>query len=460
MPDPTVLDLSRWQFAVTIAFHMTFPAITVGLSIFLAVVYGLHLRTRKPVYLQIFRFWKRIFALGFALGVVSGTVITFEFGLNWGKFAHATGPIIGPIIGMEVVTAFFLEAGFIGIMLYGDGRVSERVMMVSTSLVALGTILSTTWIISANSWMQTPSGYRVVDGQFVPTSWWEAIFSPSFGWRFPHMLLGVLITAAWLVAGIGAYYLRHGRATEFGRRTLSLSLGVVTLLLPAQLWIGDQVAARYVIPDQPAKFQALEGNWDSDNTGYLLFVVPDQQAERNRVEVGVPRLGSWIAKDLSGETATPGLKETPPQLRPDMLTTFYGFRAMFYASMVMFAAAFVGVVLRLRGRLYSSPRYHRFLVWLTPICIVAIIGGWVTAEAGRQPWVVFGEMRTADGVSDIAPGSVVATFAAFTLTYLTLLVVWVVYVVRSVRRGPESDWPDEELGSDGDDPRRDAEVTA
>ena len=308
--------------------------------------------------------------------------------------------------------------------------------------------------------LPSASGYRVVDGQFVPTSWWEAIFSPSFGWRFPHMLLGVLITAAWLVAGIGAYYLRHGRATEFGRRTLSLSLGVVTLLLPAQLWIGDQVAARYVIPDQPAKFQALEGNWDSDNTGYLLFVVPDQQAERNRVEVGVPRLGSWIAKDLSGETATPGLKETPPQLRPDMLTTFYGFRAMFYASMVMFAAAFVGVVLRLRGRLYSSPRYHRFLVWLTPIGIVAIIGGWVTAEAGRQPWVVFGEMRTADGVSDIAPGSVVATFAAFTLTYLTLLVVWVVYVVRSVRRGPESDWPDEELGSDGDDPRRDAEVTA
>ena len=241
---PAVLDVSRWQFAITIAFHMTFPAITVGLAVFLAVVYGLYLRTRDQLYLQIFRFWKKIFAVGFALGVVAGTVITFEFGLNWGPFAHATGPVLGPIIGMEVVTAFFVEAGFIGIMLYGDGRVSDRLMFVSTTVVAVGTLLSTTWILAANSWMQTPAGARYVNGQFVPTDWVAAILNPAFVWRYPHMLLAVLISASWLVAGVGAYYLVKGRAVAFGRRTFSLALGVLFVLLPVQLMVGDHVAAR------------------------------------------------------------------------------------------------------------------------------------------------------------------------------------------------------------------------
>lgn len=446
MPSPTLLDLSRWQFAITIVFHMTFPAVTVGLSLFLAYVYGRYLRTRDPVFLRIYRFWKRIFALGFALGVVAGAVITFEFGLNWGPFSSATGPVLGPIIGMEVVTAFFVEAGFIGVMLYGDGRVRERTVFLSCCVVALGTVLSTTWIIAANSWMQTPSGFRIVDGRFEPVDWWQIIISPSFGWRFPHMLLAVLIAASFMIGGIGAYYLLRGREREFGRRTVSLALGVLAVLLPLQLYVGDHVAGEYVATAQPAKLQALEGNWDSTNSGYNIFVIPDPDNERNKVQISVPMVGSWTGvHDLSGRTPTPGLLETPAADRPDMVSVFWGFRVMFYASIVMFAAVFAGIVLRLRRRLFSTPWFHRLLVWLTPLGVLAIIGGWVTAETGRQPWIVYGHLRTSEAVSHLATGQLVFSVVGFLTIYLSLLTVWVTFVVRSVRRGPE---PVEDTGPD------------
>lgn len=433
----SLVDVSRWQFAVTVAFHMTFPALTVGLSVFLTITYATWLRTRDPVYLQTFRFWKRIFALGFALGVVTGTVITFEFGLNWGPFSQATGPILGPIIGMEVVTAFFLEAGFIGIMLYGDGRVSERVMMTATALVAVGTILSTTWIISANSWMQTPAGFEVVNGQFRPTDWSEAIFNPSFVWRYPHMLLAVLISTSLLIAAVGGYYLRRNRHRAFARRALSMAMGVLALLLPVQLYIGDQVALRYVGPDQLPKLASLEGHWDSTGTDYNLIVIPDMEEQRNHLEISVPWLGSAIAKDLSGQTPAPGMDLVPRDQQPNMWATFYGFRVMFYASMVMFFAAFASVVLRLRRRLYVASWFHRFVTWLAPVGVLAVIAGWVLAESGRQPWVVYGQMATEDGVSALAPTSVLVSFVGFLALYLTLLGVWVRYVVIQVRRGPD-----------------------
>jgi cytochrome d ubiquinol oxidase subunit I len=431
-----MLELSRWQFAFTIIFHMTFPAITVGLAVFLAFVYGLYLRTHKPVYLQIYRFWKRIFAVGFALGVVAGAVITFELGLNWGPFANATGPVIAPIIGMEVVTAFFLEAGFIGVMLYGDGRVKERTIFVSTCLVALGTLLSTTWIMSANSWMQTPSGFTIVDGQFQPTSWREVIFSPSVVWRYPHMLVAVLISTAMLVGGIAAYYLIKRRVQDFARRTLSLSLGVLALLLPLQLDLGDHTTA-YVIKYQPAKLEAFEGNWTSTNTGYNVLAIPDMDQQRNKLLITVPKLGSYFAKDLSGNTPTPGLLLTAKADRPNMAYVFWGFRVMFYASLLMFAAALMGVVLRLRRKLYSARWFHKLLVWLTPVGVLAIIGGWVVAETGRQPFVVYGHLRTSDAVSHLPSASLVFSLAGFVCIYLALLTTWIVYLVRSVRRGPE-----------------------
>src|SRR6266700_445200 len=273
----SLLDLSRWQFAITVVFHMTFPAITVGLSILLAVVYGLYWRIGRPVYLQMFRVRRRIFAVGFAIGVVSGAVITFEMGLNWGVYGAKTGPIIGPIIGMEVVTAFFVEAGFIGVLLYGDGRVRRGTMFAATVMVAIGTLLSSTWIIANNSWMQTPAGYKLVDGRFEPTNWAHAIFNPSFIWRWPHMVLAVLISACFFVAGIGAFYLIKGRARAFARRTVSIGLGVAALLLPVQVFVGDGVAA-HVFGAQASKAEAAEGNWSKPNTGWMIFARPDQQA--------------------------------------------------------------------------------------------------------------------------------------------------------------------------------------
>jgi cytochrome bd ubiquinol oxidase subunit I len=235
----SLLDLSRWQFAITVMFHMTFPAITVGLSILLCGLYGMHWRTGNPIYLQMFRFWRRIFAVGFAIGVVAGIVITFEMGLNWGIYAAKTGPIIGPIIRMEVVTAFFVEAGFIGILLYGDGRVRRGTMFAATVMVAIGTLLSSSWIIAANSWMQTPAGYVLRGGRFEPTNWMNTIFNPSFIWRWPHMLIAVLISASFFVAGIGAWYLVKGRALTFSRRSVSIGLGVAAILVPVQVFVGD-----------------------------------------------------------------------------------------------------------------------------------------------------------------------------------------------------------------------------
>ncbi|MDH6436258.1 cytochrome d ubiquinol oxidase subunit I [Streptomyces sp. SAI-144] len=437
----SLLDLSRWQFAITVMFHMTFPAITVGLSVLLCVLYGMHWRTDNPVYLQMFRFWRRIFAVGFAIGVVAGIVITFEMGLNWGVYAAETGPVIGPIIGMEVVTAFFVEAGFIGILLYGDGRVQRRTMFTAAVMVSLGTVLSSTWIIAANSWLQTPAGFVFRHGQFEPVDWVHAIFNPSFLWRWPHMLAAVMISASFFVAGIGAYYLVKGRALAFARRSVSIALGVAAILLPLQLFLGDHVAGA-VLPRQLSKLEALEGNWGSANKGYVIFSIPDQQAERNIAELSVPCLGSAIAKDLTCTTPTPGLDLTPKADRPDMAAVFWGFRGMFYAALLMFGTVFYATILRLRRKLWTARLFHRFLMWSTPVGIIAVLGGWVTAESGRQPWVVFGHLRTSAAVSRLAPGELLFSVVGFSLLYLVMLAAYVVYIVRALRTGPERDHPD------------------
>jgi cytochrome d ubiquinol oxidase subunit I len=443
----SLLDLSRWQFAITVMFHMTFPAITVGLAILLSVVYGLYWRTGRAVYLQMFRFWRRIFAVGFAIGVVAGAVITFQMGLSWGVYGAKTGPVIGPIIGMEVVTAFFVEAGFIGVLLYGDGRVRKGTMFASTVMVALGTLLSSTWIIAANSWMQTPAGYKMVDGRFEPTNWMQAIFNPSFIWRWPHMVAAVLISASFFVAGISAWYLVKGRATGFARRSMSIALGVAALLMPVQLYLGDSVAG-HELPYQLPKLAAIEGNWDNGNTGFILFAIPDQEAARNIAALDIPCLGSAIAKDLSCGTAMPGLKLVPTADRPNMAATFWGFRVMFLAALLMFGTAFAATVLRIRNRLWTARRFHRFVLWTTPAGILAILGGWVTAEAGRQPWVVFGQLRTSAAVSRLAPGEVLFSVTGFSALYLIMLLSYIAYIVRVTRIGPERDDPRHELPTD------------
>ena len=437
MPTHTVLDFSRWQFAFTAAFHMTFPAITVGLSVFLCVIYALYMRTHDEMYLQIYRFWRRIFAVGFALGVVSGIVLTFQFGLNWGSYAHDVGPIIGVLIGMEVATAFFLEAGFIGMMLYGEGRVSQRITMFANTMVALGTLLSTTWIIDANSWMQTPAGFKRVNGQFEPTDWVNVIFNPSYLHRYFHMLFAALIAASWLVAGISAFYLARRRYPAFSRRTFSIALGLLAVLMPWQLFVGDNVGA-VMSSYQPYKVFTWEGNYNSDNSGYNLLIIPDPQAGKDLFQITIPNFDALFGPhDLSGQAKVPGINTIPKDQRPNVYLLFWGFRVMFYGAITMLATAVVGVYLRMRRKLYTSRRYLRWVTWMTPIGVIAIIGGWIVAEAGRQPWVVYGQLLTGKAVSDLSTASVVFSFIAFVGLYLIMFSLWVGYVVRQVRRGPD-----------------------
>src|SRR3984885_13129195 len=280
MNTQTFIDLSRWQFATTAAFHMTFPALSVGLAIFLCICYGAYCKTDNPLYLQMFRFWRRISAFGCALGIVAGIVLTFELGLNWGIYARAVGPILGPMICMEALTAFFLEAGFFGILVWGEGRISKRVTMVATCMVALGALLSTAWILDANSWMQTPAGYREVNGQFQPTNWYHTIFNPAFNYRFPHMVLAVLISSAWFIAAIGAYYLLRRRALPLAKKTMSIGLVAAAILLPIQLNVGDNMATYMTAVYQPDKLSAAEGNFNNGNTGWNWFVLPNQAHQR------------------------------------------------------------------------------------------------------------------------------------------------------------------------------------
>jgi cytochrome d ubiquinol oxidase subunit I len=367
--------------------------------------------------------------------------MSFEFGLNWGVFAAKAGPIQGPLLGMEVVTAFFVEAGFIGILLYGDGRVRPRTMFAATVMVSIGTILSSTWIIANNSWMQTPSGFVIRNGRFEPVNWIHVIFNPSFVWRWWHMLAAVFIAGAIFVAGIGAYYLIKGRALPFARRSVSIGLGIVAILIPLQVFIGDHVAS-IEFAHQPSKAAAVEGNWTSTNTGYVIFALPDQQAQRNIAELSIPCLGSAIYRDLTCKTAIPGLDLTPKQDRPLMTPVFWGFRGMFYGALLLFGTAFYATILRLRRKLWISRRFHKFLMWMTPVGIICILGGWVTAETGRQPWVVFGYLRTSAAVSHLAPATILFSVVGFCLAYAAMLGAYIGYIVHTVRTGPERDYPD------------------
>jgi cytochrome bd ubiquinol oxidase subunit I len=434
MSHTTLLDLSRWQWALTAAFHITFPAVTVGTSVFLIVCYAMYMRTDDEVWLRMFRFWRRIFAIGFTLGVVSGIVLTFEFGLNWGPFAHDVGPIVGVMIMMEVIWAFFLEAGFLGLLVYGEGRISKRMMMFSTCMVALATTLSVTWILVANSWMQTPAGYKVVNGQFQPVNWIHVIFNPSFGIRMVHMLVAVLITAAWFIAGISAWYFVKRRHLPIARRGLSIALGALAVILPVQGFIGDSVVG-YVAKYKTPQFLAEEGNW-KPNTGYNILEIPNQAGPSNYWQVSLPWFGSAISQDWSGHTAIPPVSLTPAALRPQILTTFYGFRVMWFGWLLMLAVGMTGVILRLRGRLYSTGWFHKLLIVMVPSGFLAVWGGWVLAETGRQPWLVYGKLLTAAAVSPLKTWPVVVSLTAFVLFYVALLGIYIWYVARAVREGP------------------------
>ena len=430
--------IARVQFAFTVSFHIIFPTMSIGLAMFLAIIEGLWLKTRDALYLQIYRFWLGIFAMGFGVGVVTGIVLSFEFGLGFARFGQIAGPAIGPMIALEVLTSFFLEAGFLGIMLFGLHRVGPKLHFLATCMVALGTLLSASWILSANSWMQTPDGIVMQNGHLVVTDWLRVIVNPSWLYRLPHMLVAAYITGSFLVAGVGAWYLLRGKHESFARRTVSIGTAFATVLIAGQVFLGDLVYG-LMLQHQPAKMQAAEGFWEKQSQSpapYYWFIVPDQQNQRNRFALGIPYLGSiWLTHSLNGRVE--GLKNTPRDRQPTMGWVFYGFRVMYGIAILMFGVCVASLWLRWQGRLFTTRWFLRALVIMTPSGVIATLGGWYVAETGRQPWVIYGLLRTADAVSPVPAGALLSTLIAFVCVYTLFMAAFLVFAWHMIRRGPD-----------------------
>jgi cytochrome d ubiquinol oxidase subunit I len=433
--DPSIL--ARIQFGFTVSFHIIFPTMSIGLASFLAVIEALWLKTKDSLYLQIYKFWLSIFAMSFGIGVVTGIVLSFEFGLGFARFADMAGPAIGPMIALEVLTAFFLEAGFLGIMLFGLHRVGPKLHFFATCTVALGTLISASWILSANSWMQTPAGVAIQDGHLTVLNWRDVIVNPSWPYRLPHMLTAAYLTASFMVAGVGAWYLLRGKHQSFARRTVSLGTAFATVLIAGQVFIGDLVYGT-MLKHQPSKMQAAEGFWEKQSESpapYYWFIIPDQTNQRNRFEVGIPYLGSiWLTHSLHGRVE--GLKNTPPDRQPIMGVVFYAFRIMYGLAILMFTMGVVSLWLRFRGRLFSSRWFLWMLVVMTPSGIIATLAGWYVAETGRQPWVIYGILRTVDAISPVPAQALLSTLIAFVCVYAVFISAFLIFALHIVRRGP------------------------
>ncbi|WUR15163.1 cytochrome ubiquinol oxidase subunit I [[Empedobacter] haloabium] len=435
----TALELARIQFAFTMAFHIVFPALTIGMASYLAVLEGCWLVTRRAVYLDLYHYWLRIFAVTFGMGVVSGIVMAYQFGTNWSQFSEFAGGITGPLLAYEVLTAFFLEAGFLGVMLFGRTRVGPGLHFFATCMVALGTLISATWILASNSWMQTPQGHAIVNGRAVPVDWLAVILNPSFPYRLAHMGTAAYLSTALFVGAAGAWQLLRGRDGAAVRKMLSMAMWMVLLVAPLQAVIGD-LHGLNTARHQPAKLAAMEGHWDNrpgEALPLLLFGIPDMQAERTRHAVGIPHLGSVILTH-SWNGQVPGLKQFPADERPNALIVFWSFRAMVGLGLAMIALGVWSLWLRRGGRLYGQRRFLRAAVAMGPAGLLAILAGWVTTEVGRQPWVVYGLLRTADAVSPHGAGTLALTLALFVVSYLFVFGVGIAYVLRLVRKGPQA----------------------
>jgi cytochrome d ubiquinol oxidase subunit I len=430
--------LSRMQFAFTVSFHIIFPAFTIGLSAWLAVVEGLWLWRGKRVYYELARFWQKIFAVSFGMGVVSGIVMSYEFGTNWSEFSNAASPVIGPLLAYEVLTAFFLEAAFLGIMLFGWTRVPRGVHFAATCLVAIGTSVSAFWILSANSWMQTPAGFEMVDGKFIPTDWMEIVFNPSFPYRFAHMVMAAFLSTALVIGGVGAWYLLRRKSVEHGRVMVAMAVGLLAVLAPAQLVVGDMHGLN-TLEHQPRKVAAMEGHWESKaGAPLILFAIPDQDEQTNHFELGIPKLGSMIlTHEWDGEIQ--GLKEWAPEDQPNVPIVFYSFRIMVAIGFLMIAIGLGGAFLAWRRRLFDSRWFLRIQTLAIPLGFVAVLAGWFVTEVGRQPYIVYGLMRTSEAISPVAAGSIFVTLALFVVVYGVIFGAGVFYMIRLARKGPHAD---------------------
>lgn len=440
------LLLSRVQFAFVISFHVLFPAFTIGLASWLAFVEWRWLRTHDALWKNLYFFWMRIFAVSFGMGVVSGIVMAFQLGANWPELSRIAGSVIGPLLTYEVLTAFFLEASFLGVMLFGWGRIPERLHFVSTCMVALGTLFSTFWILSSNSWLHTPAGYAVEGGVVVPKDWWQVIFNPSFPYRLTHMALGAFITTCFVIGGVGAWYLRKGIHVEAGARMLKLAVAFAAIAVPLQIVAGDQHGLN-TLEHQPIKVAAIEAHWHPTEPGagvpLVLFALPDSEEERNRHEIAVPRLGSLILTH-SRDGDIPPLTSVPASERPPVTPVFFAFRVMVGLGLLMLALAWLSALTWWRGRLLQS----RWLLaaWnaMLPAGFVALVAGWFVTEIGRQPYVVYGLLHTADAVGTQSAAMVATSLAVYIAGYAFVFGWGVWYLLKLVRRGPqpEQDGPD------------------
>ncbi|SDN55405.1 cytochrome bd-I ubiquinol oxidase subunit 1 apoprotein [Methylobacterium phyllostachyos] len=438
--DPLIL--ARMQFGFTVAFHIVFPSFSIGLASYLAVLEGLWLATGRQVYMDLFRYWLKIFAIAFAMGVVSGLVMSYQFGTNWSVFSDKTGPVLGPMMAYEVLSAFFLEAGFLGVMLFGMTKVGPRLHFAATLMVALGTFFSAFWILSVNSWMQTPAGYGTnPQGQFVPLDWWAVVFNPSFPFRLVHMVLAAYLTTSLVVGAVGAWHLLRDRTNPAARTMFSMAMWMAALVAPAQILAGDAHGLN-TLEHQPAKVMAMEGHYQShpDGAPLVLFGLPDQEAGTVRYAVEIPKLSSLVLKHAL-DAPLAGLDSLPRKDWPPVPIVFWSFRVMVGLGMLMLLLGCLSLLARFKGRLYAWAPLHRFAVAMGPAGFVAVLAGWITTEVGRQPYTVYGLLRTADSASPLAGPAVAASLTAFVVIYFSVFAMGTLYILRLMAKPPEAGEP-------------------
>jgi cytochrome d ubiquinol oxidase subunit I len=454
------LLLARIQFAFTVSFHFIFPAFSIGLASYLMVLEGLWLRTGREVYLRLFKYWMKIFAVAFAMGVVSGIVMSYQFGTNWSVFSDRAGPVIGPLMAYEVLTAFFLEAGFLGVMLFGMNKVGPKLHFAATCMVAIGTFISAFWILSVNSWMQTPTGYLIGEnGQFLPGPDWTAIiFNPSFPYRLVHTVLAAYLTTAFVVGACGAWHLLKDRSNEGARTMFSMAMWMAAIVAPIQIVAGDYHGLN-TLEHQPAKVMAMEGHYDShpDGAPLILFGIPNSAEKRIDHAISIPKASSLILKH-DPDAPLAGLDTIPDELEPPVAIVFWSFRVMVGIGMAMLGIGLWSLVARMRGRLYDWPLLHRAAILMGPAGFVAVIAGWITTEVGRQPFTIYGLLTTADSLSPVGAPAVASSLIAFVIVYFAVFGVGTWYIFRLMAHAPQPGEPSlEEEGRD--QPIRSAGIT-
>ena len=432
------LFLARVQFAFTVSFHFFFPAFSIGLASYLAVLEGLWLKTGKQLYLDLFKYWLKIFAIAFAMGVVSGIVMSYQFGTNWSVFSDLAGPVIGPLMAYEVLTAFFLEAGFLGVMLFGMNRVGKKLHFAATCMVAIGTFISAFWILSVNSWMHTPTGFEMgANGQFLPgPSWWDIVFNPSFPYRLVHTVMAAYLTTAFVVGGVGAWHLLKDRANLHARKMFSMAMWMAAIVTPLQIFAGDMHGLN-TLEHQPQKVMAMEGHYQShpDGAPLILFGIPDSEAKTVRYAIEIPKASSLILKhDPNAPLA--GLDTIPDDEEPPVGVVFWSFRVMVGIGFAMLGVGMWSLLARFSGKLYDWRWLHRAALVMAPSGFIAVLAGWITTEVGRQPYVIYGLLRTADAASPLDAPAVAASLLAFILVYFTVFGIGVWYILRLMSHTP------------------------